>query len=230
MSHPPTPRRRIPRERVRIVNIRPEYAAALEQLQRDCFPTLGAQELMRQEHFLSHCEIFPEGNFVALVEEEDGAERVVGLGSGFFIDFDFDHPDHTFMEIIDGGYFRNHNPDGAYYYGADISVHPDYRGQGIGRMLYEARKGVVQAYNRKGIVGGGVLPGYVAYKDHMTVKEYVELVISNTLVGKTLRFQLNNGFVVLGLIPEYLEDSASDNWATLIFWPNPEYRGSGIGD
>lgn len=229
MSHPPPPRQRIPPERIRIVNIRPEYAEALEQLQRDCFPTLGEQELMRREHFLAHCEIFPEGNFVALLAEEDGTERVIGLGSGFFVDFDFDHPNHTFLEIIDNGYFGHHNPEGAYYYGADISVHPDYRGQGIGRMLYEARKGVVKAYNRKGIVGGGVLPGYVDYRERLTVREYVELVICNRIRGKTLRFQLNNGFVVLGMIPDYLEDSAADNWATLIFWPNPEYRGLGTG-
>jgi len=53
---------------VSIVNIRPEFATALTTLQHECFPTLGEQELMSEKHFLKHCEIFPEGEFVALVD------------------------------------------------------------------------------------------------------------------------------------------------------------------
>jgi hypothetical protein len=33
---------------------------------------------------------------------------------------------------------------------------------------------------------------------------------------------MKQGFEVRGLLENYLEDSASDNWATLIFWPNPD--------
>ncbi len=204
---------------VEIVNIRPEFAEALEELQRVCYPTLGPEELMRAEHFLSHCRIFPEGDFVALV---DG--KVVGLGSGFFTDFDFDNPQHTFQEIIAGGYYTHHDPEGPYYYGGDISVHPDYRGQGIGRRLYEARKELVRRYNRKGIVAGGLLPGYARYKGRLSVQEYVDRVVAGELFDPTLSFQLRNGFVVKGLLQNYIEDRASDNWSTLIFWPNPDYR------
>src|SRR3990172_2133252 len=100
---------------ITITSIRPEHFVALEQLQRDCYPTLGAQELMRSEHFASQYAVFAEGQIVVL----DG-ERVIGQGSGFFIDFDFDQHAHTFAEICDNFYFRNHRPDGAYYYGADI--------------------------------------------------------------------------------------------------------------
>ncbi|MGB0385660.1 MAG: GNAT family N-acetyltransferase [Ardenticatenaceae bacterium] len=204
---------------IKVVNIEPRYAKPLEQLQRDCFPTLGDEELMLEAHFLNHCRLFPEGNFVAL----DGA-RVVGLGSGFFIDFDFEHADHSFLEIIDGGYYSHHDPDGDYYYGADISVHPACRGRGIGRMLYNARKGVVKQYNRKGIVAGGLLPGYATYKEQMSVHDYVDQVIAGDLYDGTLTFQLRNGFVVRSLLKDYLEDSASDNWATLIVWENPDYH------
>jgi GNAT superfamily N-acetyltransferase len=204
---------------IKIVNIEPKYATALEQLQRICYPTLGEKELMIAEHFLSHCRVFPEGNFVGL----DG-ERVVGEGSGFFIDFDFDHPGHTFMEIIDGGYFTRHDPAGGYYYGADISVHPDYRGRGIGRMLYDARKAVVRRYNKKGIVAGGLIPGYARYKSMLTPHEYVDKVVAGELFDSTLSFQLRNGFQVRGLLQNYIEDSASDNWATLIEWVNPDFR------
>ena len=74
---------------------------------------------MDEGNFRRHCEIFPEGNFVAL-----WAGRVVGLGAGLLVDFDFAHTQHRFMEFIGGGNFEGHQPDGAWYYGADISVHP----------------------------------------------------------------------------------------------------------
>ena len=212
---------------IRIVTIRPEHAEALEQLQRDCFPTLGEDELMTAEHFLSHCRVFPEGDFVALASHApDGARldepRVVGLGSGFFTPFDLDDPGHTFQDIIAGGYYTNHDPEGDWYYGGDISVHPDYRGRGIGGRLYDARKDLVRRYGKRGIVAGGMLPGYADHKDEMSVEAYVERVVAGEFFDSTLSFQLKHGFEVHGLIEDYLEDSAADNWASLIVWYNPD--------
>ncbi len=204
---------------VTLTNIAPAYFAALEELQQICYPTLGAQELMRVPQFASQYRLFPEGQFVALV---DG--KVVGQGSGFFIDFDFDHPQHKFHEICADFYFTNHNPNGTYYYGADISVHPNYRKLGIGRRLYEARQGLVKRYNRRGIIGGGLIPGFARYKHKMTVQQYVNQVVAGQLHDSTLTFQLRNGFRVRGLLENYIEDSASDNWSTLIEWVNPDYK------
>ncbi len=206
---------------IKIDTLRPKYAKALEQLQRDCFPTLAEDELMLEEHFLNHCRLFPEGNFVAL-----SGKQVVGLGSGFLIDFDFAHAQHSFQEIIDGGYYSNHDPSGDWYYGGDISVHPDYRRRGIGSMLYQARKDVVQALNRKGIVAGGLIPDFVNYKTRFTAQEYVDRVVAGEFYDSTLSFQIGRGFMVRGMLRDYIDDSASDNWATLIVWENPTFRPS----
>jgi GNAT superfamily N-acetyltransferase len=202
-----------------ITTLRPKHFAALEALQRTVYPTLGSHELMRAEHFAAQYERFPQGQVVALLDNQ-----VIGQGSGFFIDFDFAHPDHTFSEICDGFYFTHHDPNGAYYYGADISVHPNFRGRGIGRRIYDARKEVVRQANRRGIVGGGLIPGYAAHKANCSPQEYVEQVISGELRDSTLSFQLAMGFQVRGMIANYIEDSASDNWATLIEWVNPDYK------
>lgn len=202
-----------------ITTLAPPYFDALEELQRIVYPTLGEQELMRAEHFAAQYEIFPEGQIVALL---DG--RVVGQGSGFFINFDFDHPNHSFREICANFYFTHHDPAGEYYYGADISVHPDLRGRGIGKRIYEARKALVRQTNRRGIVAGGLIPGFAAYKHKLSLQEYVDRVVAGELHDSTLSFQLHMGFRVRGLIPDYIEDSASDNWATLIEWVNPDYQ------
>jgi GNAT superfamily N-acetyltransferase len=204
---------------ITIDTLKPEYARALEQLQRDCFPTLGDEELMQEKHFLRQCEIFPAGNFVAIVDR-----WIVGLGAGFLIDFDFDHPNHAFSDITAGHYYTNHMPDGDWYYGADISVHPDYRRKGIGSSLYAARKDIVRRLNRRGIVAGGLIPDFAHHKHVMTVQEYVDKVVAGELHDSTLSFQLRRGFRVCGLIENYIDDSASDNWATLIVWDNPGYQ------
>lgn len=207
-----------------LTTLRPEHFEPLAHLQRVCYPTLAPAELMQAEHFAAQYELFSEGQIVVLDPANDN--RVIGQGSGFFIDFDFDHPQHTFREICAEFYFTHHDPNGAYYYGADISVHPDYRRRGIGRRIYDARKDVVRRYNRRGIVGGGLIPDYVHHKAHMDVHRYVESVIAGTLQDSTLTFQLKMGFRVRGLLQNYIEDSASDNWATLIEWVNPDFQAS----
>jgi GNAT superfamily N-acetyltransferase len=206
---------------IQIVNLEPQHFEALERLQVECYPTLGEGELMRVAHFESHYRLFRDGQFVAL---EDGL--IIGQGSGFYINFDFDHPAHTFREICGGHYFTNHDPEGEYYYGADISVHPHHRGRGVGKLIYAERMALVKRCNRRGIVAGGVIPGYVRYRSLLTPHEYVREVERGNLQDPTLTFQLRMGFSVRGMLENYLEDSASDNWATLIEWKNPAYASS----
>ena len=193
--------------------LRPEHFAGLAALQRACYPTLSPDELMREEHFASQHAVFAAGQIVVLC---DGL--VIGQGSGFFTDFDFAAPAHRFREFCDGFHFRTHNPDGAYYYGADISVHPGFRGRGIGRAIYQARKALVLAHQKRGIVAVGLLPGYPAHRSRLSIAAYVAAVVAGQLHDPTLSFQLGQGFVVRGLLPDYIDDSASDGVATLLVW------------
>jgi hypothetical protein len=51
--------------------------------------------------------------------------------------------------------------------------------------------------------------------------------VADVIAGKredpTLSFQLKNGFVVLDIIPDYVHDNESRNYATLLEWLNPQY-------
>ena len=169
---------------------------------------------------LAYAEVFPEGFFVIL----DG-DRVVGQGAGIFLDFDFDHPQHTILGITGENQCRNHDPDGDWYYGTDIVVHPDHRRRGIGRRLYELRKDLVRRHNKSGIIAGGYLANFKNHKHEMTAADYVAAVVAGDLYDSTLTFQLGNGFEVRGVLENYLEDEENDGWAALIVWENAEVAG-----
>ena len=58
----------------------------------------------------------------------------------------------------------------------------------------------------------------------MAAAEYVDKGAKGELYDATLTFQLSNGFEVRGVLADYLEEEAIDNWAALIVWENPDYR------
>src|SRR5205085_10424265 len=155
-------------------------------------------------------------------------DRVAGMSATLRVDLDFDHPEHTFDEIIAGGYFTTHNPRGAWLYGADISTHPEMRRRGVASRLYSARKELIRQLGMRGMVAGAMLPGYRHYRDALPVEEYVERVVSGALIDPTLTTQLRNGFVVRGILRGSLHDAELGDDAALIVWENTDGKGDGV--
>jgi GNAT superfamily N-acetyltransferase len=204
---------------LRYVNLTNEFAPQCAELELLSFPDADPTGLINEEGFRAYASTFPDGFFLCL----DG-DRLAGQGAGIFLDFDFDHPQHSIAEITGEHQCGSHDPDGDWYYGTDLVVHPEYRRRGIGKQLYELRKGVVRRYNRKGIIAGGHIAGYADHKHHMSAAEYVDKVERRELYDSTLTFQLDNGFEVRGVLADYLEEESIDNWAALIVWKNPEHH------
>ncbi|MEX2651669.1 MAG: GNAT family N-acetyltransferase [Acidimicrobiia bacterium] len=202
---------------VSIVNLDPAMAAELEHIELTCFPMANPDDLLSEADIRAYAETFPEGYFVAMVEGHP-----VGMGAGIYLDFDFSSPQHTIASITGEHQCGNHDPQGDWYYGTDITVLPEFRGRGIGRMLYEKRKALVIRDRKRGIIAGGALPGYYDYKQTMAIEEYVDKVVAGELRDPTLTFQMENGFEVRGLLENYIEDESDDGWAALIVWENPE--------
>ena len=198
------------------VNITEALAPRCAALELLSFPHADPEELISEADFRAYARVFPEGFFVCL----DG-DTVVGQGGGIFLDFDFDHPQHTIVGITGEHQCGNHDPDAAWYYGTDIVVHPDHRRRGIGRALYDLRKDVVRRYGKRGIIAGGHIPGFADHKHAMTAAEYVDRVARGDLYDATLSFQLDNGFEVRGVLANYITDEATDGWSALIVWENP---------
>jgi GNAT superfamily N-acetyltransferase len=204
---------------LRYVNLSEAYAPQCAKLELSSFPDADPSGLIDEEGFRAYAKTFAEGFFLCL----DG-DRVVGQGAGIFLDFDFANPQHSIAGITGEHQCGNHDPDGDWYYGTDIVVHPDYRRRGIGKRLYELRKEVARRYNRRGIIAGGHIGGYADHKHEMSAAEYCDKVAKGELYDSTLNFQLDNGFEVRGILADYLEEPAIDNKAALIVWENPDYR------
>jgi GNAT superfamily N-acetyltransferase len=198
-----------------ITNTRPEHLAALAEHQRICFPTLQPYEWMTEEHFASHLRLFPEGQHVAL----DG-QRLVGQSSTFRISGARALSQHQYMDILGQSYFTNHDPRGEWLYGADMSVHPDYRGRKISKLLYDARKDLCRQLHLRGMVAGGMIPGYKNYRDQISVEEYARAVAAGELTDPTLTPQLRAGFQLRGILYNYIDAGELGNDSTLIVWEN----------
>jgi len=206
---------------IKIIRTRPEHLPACAELQRICFPTLAPEEHLTEAHIANHLSLFPEGQFVA-IDPDDG--RVVGMTAGFRTHFDFHHTQgHTFLRAISNGWFWRHNPHGSHYYGADMSVHPDYRGRGIARGFHDARKALCKQLGLRGQAVCGMIPGYAAYRNVMSAFDYVNLVLAGAIYDSTLTTQMRNGFVVRGLVANYVQDPPTRGWATMLEWRNPDY-------
>ncbi len=188
-------------------------------LQKRTFPSMA---IWKPDDLRRHLKAFPEGQLVAV----DVEGRLLGSASSLVIDWD-DYSDRAAWSDVTGrGSFDTHNPLGKTLYCADISVLPEARGRGVGTALYEARKKIVHERGLKRMLAGGRIPGYGAVADEMSPERYVSEVVAGKRRDATLSFQLANGFVVLDIIPAYLEDPASRGNATLLEWLNPEYTAS----
>ena len=204
-----------------IRNTRLDDIEKIVKLQQDSFPILARYDnIWHPEELKSHIQIFPLGQFV--VVEEDG--EVVGSASTLIVTLNPEYAEHTWKGITSDGMFTDHNPNGDSLYGADISTHPKFRHEGIGSMLYGARKELVLRLGLRRMISGGRLFNYQDYADKMSAFEYANKVINGELHDPVLSFELDNGFKFIKVLPEYLDDIRSQNYASFIEWLNPHFR------
>lgn len=191
--------------------------AQLIHIQQESFPPPFPTELWwNEEQLENHTTLFPEG---ALCIEIDG--EMAGSMTGLIVEFDPNDPNHTWEEITDGGYIRNHTPEGNTLYVVDICVRPSFRKLGLGKWLMFSMYDVVVHLGLERLLGGGRMPGYHKKADIISPEQYVEAVVKGTVKDPVLTFLLRCSRTPIGVVPKYLEDEESCHYGTLMEWKNP---------
>ncbi len=204
---------------IRIRRLAAEDFDEVLALQALAYPVLSTVAVWRREHLESHLRNFPEGQFVA---EVDG--RVVGHSASFLVRSRRALARHTFREITARGTFDSHDPEGDLLYGAEIVVLPDYRRRGIAKKFYEARFDLARRLRLHWFAAGGRLPGYAEVAGKWTPEQYVRRVARGDISDRVLSPQLRSGLRVVDVLPNYLDDPSSLNFASLLIWENPDFQ------
>ena len=205
---------------VHLRRVEHEDIPELIALNKKAFPLMAEENVVWSERQLkNHLKVFPAGQIVALV---DGS--IVGAVASLIVSTGHDpYRPHTYGGITDGGYFHNHDRSGDTLYGADVYVDPECQGKGVGAALYEARRRLCKQLNLRRILAGGRLSGYSKHAAELTPEEYIQKVQSGEIWDNVLGFQLKQGFIVRGILRNYITDPKSLNYASLIEWLNPDY-------
>lgn len=167
----------------------------------------------------SHLAVFPEGQFVAV---EVATGRVVGMAASLIVLWDDYDTRASWRDFTAGGRFTNHDPaSGRTLYGAEVMVHPDCQGRGIGSALYTARRALAERLGLLRIRAGARLRGYHRFAATESAEAYVARIVAGACTDPTLSFQLRHGFHVLAVAPDYLHhDPESLGFAAVIEWIN----------
>lgn len=199
--------------KVEILPLSASWVKGAVALQSACFPPPFPPELLWQDdHLVKHLEVFPEGQFVAVC-----GGQVVGSASSMRVSPSAWLAPHTWDELTGGLHLTRHDPSGSLLYGVDISVHPDFRGRGIARMLYQARFSLVKTLSLEGFVTICRLPGFSA-SGLASVEDYAASVVRGEITDPTLTPLLRLGLCCMGIASDCMEDEESGNSGARLEW------------
>lgn len=159
----------------------------------------------------AHQRVFPEGQLVVEIDD-----RVVGAAVTMVGDAARFEAPHTFLQAIGNTHLGAHDVGGDALYGVDICVSPLFRRRGVARALYDARFLLQQRMGLRSFYAGARIPGYGALADALDVSQYLRDVQAGRRNDPTLSAQLRVGFEVRRVLPGYLDDPETANYAVLI--------------
>lgn len=189
----------------------------LVELNAAAYPDLVEEGVVFDSaQLLAQQSVFAEGQLVL----EDGG-RLVGAIATLVVSSSAAARAHTWSEITSYGTFAAHDREGDTLYLADVYADPTTQGRGVGGALYEALFGLCQRRDLARVVGGGRLWGYHEVAHSMTPEQYVSEVSRGVRKDRVLGSQLKAGFVVKGILTNYLDDWRSASFATHLYWENP---------
>lgn len=190
----------------------------LIRIQAESFPPPYPEELLwNQEQLSSHVQHYPEG---AICIEVDG--ELAGSMTALRMQWDSAYPSsHTWAEVTDDGYIRNHQPDGNTLYIVDLCVRPKYRKWGLAQLMMQAMYHLVIAQGMDRLLGAGRMPGYHRVAEQLSAQQYLDQVAAGEMHDPVISFLLRCGRMPVGVAADYLDDEESCHYAALMEWRNP---------
>ncbi|MDM5281096.1 GNAT family N-acetyltransferase [Paenibacillus silvae] len=190
----------------------------LIRIQAESFPPPYPEELLwNKEQLGSHVQHYPEG---AICIEVDG--ELAGSMTSLRMQWDPAHPaSHTWAEVTDDGYIRNHQPDGNTLYIVDLCVRPKYRKWGLAQLMMQSMYHLVIAQGMERLLGAGRMPGYHLVAGQFSAQQYLDQVAAGEMHDPVISFLLRCGRMPVGVAADYLDDEESCNYAALMEWRNP---------
>jgi hypothetical protein len=167
----------------------------------------------------SHFRICPQIQYCAF---ENG--KLVATLTNMFTTKEDMRKNKTWLGKTGKGFLTTHRQDGEIGFGVDLSVSKGVSKKVSDRIILSAIFIGVLGNGLKGVYLGSRIPGY--QKNHQVPVE--KYVFGKRKNGKPLDpelyLYLRNGFEIVEIIPNYMEDHESLNYGVLIRWNNPLYK------
>ncbi len=151
-------------------------------------------------------------------------EEIVGTLSSICLTENDLKRNKSWLEKTADGFLTTHKEDGNIGFGVDLSVTRKASKKASDRLVLTAilisgiGKGI------KSIYLGARIPSFHKHST-MNVEEYVYGKKKNGKpLDPELYFYLKNGFEIVEIIPEYMDDPDSLNYGVLLRWNNPLYK------
>ena len=175
-----------------------------------------------ESHFESHMDVFPAGSICAIVKD-----RIVGTATVQVVRWQDIAclSEWTWYTATDNGYIRKtHNNKGDTIYGVSLSVHPKYRASYVGIVMMEHyRRMIIQKNLRQAIVEARITGFAEAYTKNKRL--VAEMYVRSEESDPDLDFYKRLGMQLVTVVPNYVQDPDSLNYAAIMAWRNPLFVG-----
>jgi hypothetical protein len=204
----------------KVEQLRGDVLGQVAALQRSCFPAPFPEDLLWNEtHLKRHLEVFPRGQWIAT----NGREVIGSATTTLISEANWDR--HGDWNSTVGGHCQEtFDEQGTTLYGVDVSVHPDWRGKGVGRAHYLARFELVSEWDLLRYGTACRIPDWLSWSErsgassHESRMAYCREVEVGTVIDRTLTPLLKYGLQFVDIIENYMEDEESGNAAALLEW------------
>ncbi len=206
----------------RVERVKPEHGQSIHEVvcYANKFP-IGTKGCISKDNIAEMVRRFPEGQFVVVTDAPEG-EKVIGLALAMRTGYAPSARPLGWLEMIGDLGLAKHDSEGAWLYGVEKAVHPDYQGRGVASALYKAQFALAERLGLKGMYAGGMLKGFEHYRERLSVREYAGKVMRGEVFDPTVSMQMRRGFEPRTVIENYAWDSQADHTGMLIVWERPE--------